>query len=144
MIDWFAGAVASMSAAKDISQSLVTLRDAEMIRSKVFDLTNSLMDLQQQMMNAQVEQMRLIDELRNTKQALDEVKDTRQKKDRYERFKTPFGSFVYRLKADFSGSEIAHYLCSACFEQDKQVTLHQNDELLFCPVCRSIARLDHA
>ena len=60
MFEWFSSAVASANAAKEITQSLLTLRDEELVRSRVFDLTNNLMELQQQLMNAQVEQMGLV------------------------------------------------------------------------------------
>jgi hypothetical protein len=136
MIDWFAGAVASMSAAKDISQSLVTLRDGEMIRSKVFDLTNSLMDLQQQLMNAQVEQMALIQQVAKLQASLAAATAQSDENARYERHQFVTGQFAYKLKGEFKGEGPEFFLCSRCFENEKLVTLHRNGKVLFCPECK--------
>jgi len=94
MFEWFSTAVASANAAKEISKSLITLRDEEMIRSRVFDLTNSLMELQQQMMQAQVEQMELVRRVAELEQALQAAAQSSDVRQRYELHKFPNGSFA--------------------------------------------------
>lgn len=138
MLDWFAGAVASMSAAKDISQSLVTLRDGEMIRSKVFELTNSLMELQQQMMNAQVEQMALVKKVADLESLLKSAEKENNLNERYELhcFEAT-GGYAYRLKPAHQGNEPNHFLCSRCFESGKRVTMN-GQKKLNCPDCKNV------
>lgn len=141
MIDWFAGAVASMSAAKDISQSLVTLRDGEMIRSKVFELTNSLMELQQQLMNAQVEQMNLVKQVGELQTALSNAQSREDSRTRYQLHQFPMGNFAYALKPEFQGSEPEHFLCSNCFDKGDKVTLQKAFGMGWagfeCPRCKT-------
>nr|WP_064494320.1 hypothetical protein [Pseudomonas chengduensis] len=136
MFEWFSAAVSSANAAKDISQSLMTLRDEELIRSRVFDLTQNLMDLQQQLMQAQIEQMKLVEELRSTKQALHSLEESGKQADKYERHKLAHGGFAYRLKAEFREGGVLHYLCSNCFEMGKHITLHRERHRLVCPSCK--------
>ena len=139
MIEWFSTAVASANAVKDISQSLVTLRDEEKIRGRVFDLTSALMELQQQLMNAQVAQMALVDEIRELKNRL---ADTTQQADglaRYKLHKFPTGAFAYVLKPEFTSDEPPHFLCSKCFENKLRITLHQVRGGTFrCPECKQL------
>lgn len=138
MFEWFATAVASANAAKEISQSLMTLRDEEMIRSRVFDLTSSLMELQQQLMQAQLEQMDLVKRVGELESQLHQAKKVDDLNDRYElrRFEAT-GHVAYALKAEYVGSEPEHYLCSRCFENGKRITLRGQNQLK-CPECTTI------
>lgn len=136
MFEWFATAVASANAAKEISQSLMTLRDEEMIRSRVFDLTSNLMELQQQLMQAQIEQMKLVEELRGAKQALHSLEEADKQAEKYERHRFALGGFAYRLKAEFREDGALYYLCSNCFEAGKRITVHKERHRLVCPSCK--------
>ncbi|WP_346841225.1 hypothetical protein RAL92_25925 [Metapseudomonas otitidis] len=139
MMDWFASAVTSIGAAKDISQSLVTLRDAEMVRSKVFELTNSLMDLQQQLMRAQLEQMELIKRIRTLEDESQSLKQREDVMDRYELVTFPTSHHAYVLKEQFRDGEASQFLCSRCFEKGERITL-QGKVVLNCPECKTTIR----
>lgn len=144
MLDWVAGAVESTKAAFGITKAMLAQRDEGMVQERVFELNGVLAGLQQQLLQGQIEQMQLLDELREAKKLLADLQETKQQNERYERFQTPFGSFVYRLKAEFAGTEVDHYLCSACFEKGSRVTMHQNSDLLYCTSCKIIAHLGHS
>ncbi|MFL9810001.1 hypothetical protein EQ845_10690 [Pseudomonas putida] len=147
MFEWFSTAVASANAAKEISKSLITLRDEGMIRSRVFDLTNSLMELQQQMMQAQVEQMELVRRVAELEQALQAAAQSSDVRQRYELHKFPNGSFAYTLKSEFKDQEPEHYACSNCFEKGERVTLQRAAGTgwkgLRCPRCEKPIVLEH-
>lgn len=138
MFEWFATAVASANAAKEISQSLMTLRDEEMIRSRVFDLTGSLMELQQQLMQAQLEQMELVKRVGELETQLNQSQKREDLNERYEliRFEET-GHLAYALKAQHRDGEPEHFLCSRCFENGKRITLRGNKHLK-CPDCGTI------
>ncbi|WP_064116756.1 hypothetical protein [Pseudomonas fluorescens] len=141
MIDWIAGALASTRSATDIAKSLVTLRDEEVIRSRVFDLNASLMELQQQMMTAQREQMALIDQVGELKKELRAVKDKSSVLDRYQLLKVGPGRVVYALKPEFKGTEPEHFCCTNCFDNGKRSVfkgLNPSDGVMsfHCPACR--------
>lgn len=147
MLDWVSNAFSSVNAAREITNSLLTLRDAEMVRHQVFDLTSNLMDLQQQMMSAQIEQMALIKRIAELESELVKVKNQTDKREHYERHVFESGYFAYKLKPDFEAGNIEHYLCSNCFERGDLVTLQVGRNLywsgLKCPRCEtSIALTD--
>ena len=142
MFEWFSTAVASANAAKEISKSLITLRDEEMIRSRVFDLTNSLMDLQQQMMQAQVEQMELVRKVTELEQRNHALQKQAALESQYELHQFPTGKFAYRQKPDQQGDQPEHFLCSKCFERGVKSTMHQTKgsytSTLYCPECKEV------
>lgn len=142
MFEWFATAVASANAAKEISQSLVTLRDGEMIRSRVFDLTQSLMELQQQLMTAQMEQMQLVEKVQKLENQNAQLQKQADLDSRYELHKFETGAFCYRLKPELNGDQPEHFLCSKCFERGIRSTMHQSKgsyhASLICPECKQV------
>jgi hypothetical protein len=148
MFEWFSTAVASANAAKEISKSLITLRDEEMIRSRVFDLTNNLMDLQQQMMQAQVEQMELVKKVADLEAALQRATRQDEERGRYQLHKFPKGDVAYVLRPEFQLEEPEHYLCSNCFEKGERVTLHSASGWgwagLKCPRCSTQVKMRDA
>jgi len=141
MLDWFANAATSITVARDISQSLITLRDAELVRSKVFDLTNSLMELQQQLMNAQMEQMGLIQQVAQLQESIRVANMQNDANGQYERHQFITGTFAYTLKPEFKTDKPEHFLCSRCFESNKHVTLHTDGACLHCPDCKHSIRI---
>lgn len=136
MLDWFAGAVESAKTVVSVSQSLLTLRDEEMVRNRVFEITNSVMNLQQQLMNAQLQQMELIkriQELESEKAARDGAQKNITRF-RLHTFPTGHSAFV-EADSDVSDSS-TRFFCSRCLEtQDKAVTL-QGRVSLTCPECK--------
>lgn len=123
MLDWFANAATSIGVAKDISQSLVNLRDAELVRSKVFELTNSLMELQQQLMNAQIEQMGLVKRITELERDIAAQQQKSLVQDRYQLHQFPTGSLAYCLKPEIKDEQPKHFLCANCFEKGDRAIL---------------------
>ena len=137
MFEWFATAVASANAAKEISQSLMTLRDEEMIRSRVFDLTSSLMELQQQLMQAQLEQMELVKRIGELEQCLNTANTKQQKFARYRLHQFPEGASAFVLRDEYQAEEPKHYICSVCLESEQKVILQPRAMGLSCPKCNA-------
>lgn len=138
MFEWFATAVASANAAKEISQSLIALRDEEIIRSRVFDLTNSLMELQQQLMQAQLEQMDLVKKVQTLEAEKSQLENQRALRDGYTLHKFPdTGAFAYRVnQADVAlEGELDHYICCSCFDAGHRIILQPRAYGLACPKC---------
>lgn len=136
MLDWFAAAVTNANAVKDISKSLVTLRDEEMIRSRVFELTTNLMELQQQLMTAQLEQMTLIKRIEELESELKKAQKQDDLTERYIRHRFETGHHAYVLRSEFQEGEPEHFLCSRCFENGLRITL-QGKQVLKCPHCKA-------
>lgn len=141
MLEWFSAGVASAQAAKDITQSLLTLRGEEAVRSRVFDLTQSLMELQQQLMNAQLEQMQLIKRVKELETAVADASEADDQKHMYQLHEFDNHTFAYTLKPEHQVDGPVHYLCSNCFEGGERVTLQMFGGVGFatrkCPRCKT-------
>lgn len=139
MFEWFAAGVSSAKTALEITKGLMTLRDAEMVRAKVFDLTSALTDLQQQLMTAQTEQMDLVQRLQAVQKDLELAQQQNGLRDQYSLHQFGTGNFAYRLNPEFQSEQPEHYLCSNCFEQGNRVTLQRHYTMysigLKCPRC---------
>ncbi|XQE65788.1 hypothetical protein ACOAPY_14080 [Pseudomonas sp. P3C3] len=136
MLDWVAGAVESTKAAFGITKAMIAQRDEGLVQERVFELNSLLAGLQQQMLQGQLEQMQLIDELRELKRELDAIKSARDEDGLYERYQLERGPFVYKLIAERDPEKISHLLCSVCFEKDRRhVTLHTIGSFYVCPAC---------
>lgn len=141
MIDWIAGGLASLKTAADITKSLMTLREEDVIRSRVFDLNASLMELQQQMMTAQREQMALIEQVAELKDAL---KNSQIKSDllgQYELLSVGPGKVAYTLKQEFKEMQPAHFCCTNCYDKGKRSIFEGEKPFngwmsFLCPDCK--------
>ncbi|MEZ3186015.1 hypothetical protein HZR81_13860 [Pseudomonas sp. LM13] len=142
MFEWFSTAVASANAAKEISKSLMTLRDEEMIRGRVFELTNSLMDLQQQLMRAQIEQMELVQKVQALEAERRENEQKRELQEQYALYQFPeTGSYAYRLKPSLiSVEQPEHYLCCTCWDGGTKAILQPRAYGFVCPKCSHFVR----
>ncbi|WP_339524226.1 hypothetical protein [Pseudomonas sp. EL_65y_Pfl2_R96] len=145
MLDWFSAGVTSAQTAANIAKSLLTLRDEEAVRSRVFELTQSLMELQQQLMTAQLEQMALVKRVGELESTLSKVNSRVDLESKYQRHAFETGYFAYKLKPEFQGDEPEHYLCSNCFEKGDMVTLQKGGGMgwkgLKCPRCEKLVSL---
>jgi hypothetical protein len=142
MIDWVAAAFTSAKTAGDIAKSLITLRDEDLVRGRVMDLTGTLMDLQQQMMQGQLEQMALIKQVAELEDELKKVTTKQNVLDRYELLSVGPAKVVYALKAEFAALEPAHFCCTNCYDKGHRSVLkamgqgpHSESMKFSCPDC---------
>ncbi|MFV3367545.1 hypothetical protein ACNFH5_05120 [Pseudomonas sp. NY15435] len=140
MLEWFAAAVSSTQTATDIARALVELRDGELIRSKVFDLNQSLMSLQQQLMTAQVQQMEMQQRISDLEAALRKAQERNDDRSKYQLVRLPAGGMAYECMEP--GSH--HFVCSNCFDQGEKSVLHLHYLAIgsnySCPRCKTVAR----
>lgn len=61
---------------------------------------------------------------------------------RYELWKTPYGTLLYRLKNEYSSAgEAHHYICPNCKEEDRKSILQGQDHWVQCPNCKQGYRI---
>ncbi|WP_139207499.1 hypothetical protein [Phytopseudomonas flavescens] len=137
MLDWFAGAVSSANAVKEISQALVSIRDESIVKERVFELNNCLLDLQQQLMSAQLQQMDLIKRIEELERERRLSQSATDFSDEYvvHRFTTGTHAYIAKTQVDSADTEKT-YFCSRCFENGKRITLH-GAARLDCPECKT-------
>jgi len=144
MIDWVAAAFTSARTAGDIAKSLITLRDEELVRGRVMDLTSTLMDLQQQMMQGQMEQIELVSKVARLEDALRVANQKADVLGRYELLGLGEGQVVYALKQEFQGVEPEHFCCTNCYDTGRRSVLKPQNQIggtwvrFACPACNNI------
>lgn len=135
MLDWFAGAVESAKAVKEIGQSLLTIRDENIIRDRVYDLNNNLMDLQQKLLEAQISQMALVERIRTLEDERAQANQATDFRAQYTIHTFRTSQHAYVLKSA-GPDERPIYYCSRCLEIDGKAVTLQGDMSLGCPSCK--------
>ncbi len=140
MLDWVSGVLGSTKVASDIAKSLVDLKADAAVNSKAVELTTVLLQLQQQLMSAQMEQMALINKLREVEGELDQAKQRAFDEKAYKPHQFSTGALAYvKREAPEAGTPLA-YLCTSCFEQGIKISLqvspgNQSVQAMKCPKC---------
>lgn len=139
MLDWVAGVLTSTKTATDITKVLVDMKTDGAVQAKAVELTTVLMQLQQQLMAAQLEQMNLIKRIDGLEAELKKAHRQDDLTERYALHRFVTGHHAYTLRPEFRTNEPEHFLCSRCFENGKRITL-QGERVLKCPECENIIR----
>ncbi|KPA91384.1 hypothetical protein PF66_02267 [Pseudomonas asplenii] len=136
MIDWFAGAVESAKAMKEIGQSLLTIRDEGIIRERVYELNNSLMDLQQKLLEAQLNQMELVKRIQALESEREQANQSKDVMAQYtlKNFQTGVSAYILNGEAD---AESPQLFCTSCLETASVAVTLQGARVKTCPKCRS-------
>lgn len=137
-----AAALASMKTATDITTALLGIKTDAAVQSKAVELTGALLQVQQQLLSAQMEQMKLIKRIDELEAELRQAQKQDDLTDRYRLHRFETGHHAYVLKPEFRGSEPEHFLCSRCFENGKRITL-QGQKALRCPDCDKRIQTEH-
>lgn len=145
MLDILSGALASAKAAGDIGKSLLTLRDEEKIRASVYELRSSLMELQQHVLDAKEEQLRLLNRIAELETRLADKAAQEEQRARYQLHRFEGGGFAYVLRPELQGDEPEHYLCSNCYAHGQYIILQPAGSNLWtgykCPQCETVIEL---
>ncbi|MFJ3469064.1 hypothetical protein [Pseudomonas sp. NPDC090201] len=139
MLDWFAGAVESAKAMKEIGQSLLTIRDESIIRERVYELNNNLMDLQQKLLEAQLNQMELVRRIQTLEDERDQASQSKNLRLQYAIHTFPTSAHTYILSTE-DPSKAKQFFCSKCLETDNRAVTLQGQAHLWCPNCKTTIR----
>lgn len=112
-------AVASLKTAGEIAVALMDLKSATDIQGKVIELNQKIIAAQHQVFAANQAQTALVEEVRDLKSQIAQMKDWEAQKQRYKLAAPSDGGFVYALQKSMSDGEPPHYLCAACFKKGK-------------------------
>ncbi|AJQ47941.1 MULTISPECIES: hypothetical protein [Pseudomonas] len=139
MLDWVAGAVQSAKTMKEIGQSLLTIRDENIIRERVYALNNNLMDLQQKLLEAQLSQMELVQRIQALEDERDQANQSTSVKSQYQIHTFETSHHAYVLKTD-DQEKPTHFYCSHCMETESLPMTLQGSAVLSCPKCKYTVR----
>lgn len=106
------------------------------------EMTAALAELTQQVQKAKLANAELHGQLAELKMALIAADEFAEQAQRYERWETPAGFLVRRLKDADAAGEPLHFLCPACFGQRSLVELQGYEHSKTCPRCETTYRFE--
>ncbi|NJL07581.1 MAG: hypothetical protein HC900_04445 [Methylacidiphilales bacterium] len=124
----------SLKSAMEIAGSLLKMRDRVMV-------DNALAELMSKLVSAQVEQLALVEKIREMDARLNEIDTWNETRDRY--YLRDFGgnTFAYELKREFADSEPIHRICPNCYSLKRvsvlqfRLTTGTQQQRWDCPAC---------
>jgi hypothetical protein len=145
-------AFTSLKVAGDLAKGFMSLQTTAEVQTKAIELNLKIIEAHHQIMDAQTTQTALVDEVGDLKGQIARMENWDAEKQRYE-LAQPFpGSMVYALKKAMSNGQVAHYLCTACFQKGQKSILQGRETrrvpgipvpyaVYYCPIpsCKSEA-----
>jgi capsule polysaccharide export protein KpsE/RkpR len=126
---------------RTLLSSLMTLRDGEMVRAQVYEINDQLMTLQSKMMEAQSTNHDQQSRIRELEGELAALKDRINDRERYQMHQFETGVFAQRLKPEYHGELVEHFLCNTCFDSGSRAVLQPYETVLSvgynCPHCKN-------
>jgi hypothetical protein len=138
-----AGTVSSLKSAYDFSKTLLGIRDAAMLNAKVIELQQMILSAQSNALTTQSDMTTLLEEKRALENQVAVLKTWDEtEKLRYE-LKSVEGVFIYALKPQAQGVEPPHWICAACYGNQKKSVLQRGGTPMngrwpwLCPSCKT-------
>jgi hypothetical protein len=142
-ISAIAGLITSMNAVVNITKAMKDVHDANVIQTKVFELTREVMSAQGCALQAQMAQTELLDRLRQLEEEKSKLEEWSAEKSRYELREVATGVYAYTMKAGKERGQPFHMLCANCYDGGSRSVLQRTEELQArrrvhaCPKCNS-------
>jgi hypothetical protein len=125
-ISAIAGLTASLRAAVEIMKAMNDISDANLIPTKIFELTREIMSAQACALAVQSERFDLLQSKRGLEEETVRLKAWSTEKYRYELKNVGPGAVAYVVKANMQGTEPAHWICANCFQTGKKRFLNES------------------
>jgi hypothetical protein len=107
--------LASLNAAKNIAEGLITLRDTAKFQAAVFDLQGKIL-------SAQSDHFALLEHVRELETKMAKLEAWEAEKKRYALTEVSPSHFAYVLKTQAGEPEPPHRICASCFQKgDKSI-----------------------
>jgi hypothetical protein len=124
-----AGLVSSMNAAVNITKAMKDVHDANIIQTKVFELTREIMSAQACAMQAQLAEATLLNRVRELEAEKSKLETWNTEKQRYELREVSTGVFAYVMKPGMVQGQPSHMLYANCYDSGSRATLQATQEL---------------
>jgi hypothetical protein len=130
MVDMTAidGFVTSIRAAMEITKAMKDVRDANLMQTKVFELTREIIAAQSYAMEAMSAQSTLLARNRQLEEKISALETWNAEKNRYYLKSIQTGVTVYALKEGMENGEEPHYLCPKCYNRGKKSILQKETQ----------------
>ena len=123
-----AGFATSVRAAVEITKAMKDVRDANVMQTKVFELTREIMAAQNYAMEAMSAQSTLLTRIRELEEKIAALETWNAEKSRYYLKSIQTGVTAYALKDGTEDGEEPHYLCPTCYNRGKKSILQKETQ----------------
>jgi hypothetical protein len=120
-----AGLMTSLRSVVEITKAMKDVNDANVIQTKVFELTREIMAAQSCALEAQTAQSELLSRIRQLEEEKAKLEAWNAEKGRYQLKAIVPGVTVYALKEGMEGGEEPHYLCPTCYNRGQKSILQR-------------------
>lgn len=128
-ISAISGLMNSMNAVVNITKAMKDVHDANIIQTKVFELTREIMSAQACAIQAQMAQTELLERVRQLEEEKSKLEAWNAEKQRYELREVSTGVFAFTLKLGMEQGQPSHMLCANCYDQGHASRLQATQEL---------------
>jgi hypothetical protein len=125
-ISALADLIASLRSAVEIMKSMLDVRDADRMQTKISELTREIMSVQSCALAAQSSQLEVLQSMRGLEDELAKLKAWNLERYRYELQSVGPGAMAYVLKQSMRGTEPVHWICANCFQSGKKRFLNES------------------
>jgi hypothetical protein len=119
----------SVRAAVEITKAMKDVRDANLIQTKVFELTREIMAAQSYAIEAMATQSALLNRIRELEEEKAKLETWNAEKSRYELKSIQTGVTIYALKEGMESGEDHHYICPTCYNRGQKSILQQETHI---------------
>jgi hypothetical protein len=140
-----AGVMSALKGAKDISETMIGLRDTAAFQDKQLELQRKIIDAQSSVFAANEERAELLGRVSELEKEIAELRSWEQEKELYKLTSVARGVAVYLLKECQNPADADHWLCANCFAENRKTFLQRvpistgRSEVVVCHRCRSTA-----
>jgi hypothetical protein len=140
-ISAIATALSALTAAKDIAQTMIGLRDTQAFQEQAIAFQGKILDAQTSVFAANRERTELIDRISELKAQISKMEAWESEKKRYRLTEISGGVYQYVLKAEeISSDNPLHSICVSCYQNSTKgiLQLQGIDETrawLICATC---------
>ena len=139
------GLLTSLRASAELTKLLLEVRDAEKVRTTVYELQSAILSAQTSAISANSAQTELTERVRDLEKQIVEFENWKTEAERYQLHEIRAGTFVYALKPGMENGEPPHHLCSNCYQQRRKSILQgfrkvhgmTTTDILKCQACSS-------
>lgn len=144
-----ASLTSAISAARDIAQGAIGMRDVVLVNEATTRLLQRLLEAQNALLAHNTALLQLQNEQFEAREEIRKLQEAARERGRYTLFELVPGHLAYRVNIapEQSGSsepgstEPMHYVCQGCFDQGRKAVLRISQYVAHCPLCKSNIRL---
>ncbi len=123
------GTISSLKTTGDITKSLINLKSISDVRDKVIELQSVIMDAQSSAIEANTNQLLLVEKITILKEKIAQMKTWDSEKQRYKLISLWNDAVVYSLKKSMKGAEPPHWICANCYEKGERSIIQKRTNL---------------